>query len=206
MVPKLYNLGYIIILDIVIIPRYIVIIMVILGKMDLVNVGGAANTPDRDSIDELARKLRQLQILNAGTHTVHLFYSFTKHGAITAGSTFNLKEYHTNEDFYFPAGSQIIGGRYQVTEQFASATDAGTLSAGFATDDAAGILAAAQVDAATWTLGNDALGLIQTGLLATDSEDLATVARPVILTGAVEDLTAGEAHFSFVYEDLDIVH
>ena len=103
----------------------------------------------------------------------------------------NLKDVQGN-DILIPANTRVIGGYYDVITTFTSpTTDDATISVGFLTDDAAGIVAATAIDAGgnVWDAGIHAI--IQVGSAATHSEKT-TASRNVTVTIGVEAVTAGK--------------
>lgn len=95
----------------------------------------------------------------------------------------------------FPIHSQVVRSYYQVLTTFTSATDAATIGFGFATDDAAGIVATVSIVAATDWDAIAAPGFvegIQTGVITAASNRLTAARQLQIIRGGGEVLTAGK--------------
>ncbi len=94
--------------------------------------------------------------------------------------------------FYLPDNTRVWDGYYEVVTTFTSATDASTVSLGYAVDDVAGIFAATAISTGTtWDAGAPK-AIIQVGTIAAISEKT-TAARTIDATvAAAETLTAGK--------------
>lgn len=115
---------------------------------------------------------------------------FDATGGKTAAA-YNLVDAATGAPVTFPIGTRITRAWYEVTTTFTSAgSDAGTISLGVPTDDAAGIVAAIAISDVSnpWDAGLHEG--IQTGT-ATNFGEKFTAARSIVATVATQSLTAG---------------
>ncbi len=92
-----------------------------------------------------------------------------------------------------PDNTRVWDAYYEVVTTFTSATDAGTISLGVATDDVAGIKAAVAISVGTTYDAAAPKALIQDGTI-TNIGEKTTAARAVQATVAVEALTAGKMY------------
>jgi len=94
------------------------------------------------------------------------------------------------EAFTLPDNARVISADYEVQTTFTSATDAGTISLGIASDDVAGLLAAVAISTGTPFDAGMQDG-IQTAVASTISEKTTAATRTINAVVAVESLTAG---------------
>lgn len=92
-----------------------------------------------------------------------------------------------------PDNTRVWDAYYEVVTTFTSATDAGTISLGVATDDVAGIKAAVAISTGTTYDAAAPKALIQDGTI-TNVGEKTTGSRAVQFTVAIEALTAGKMY------------
>ena len=130
-------------------------------------------------------------IANTTPHTSNITVEFDA----TAGKAIGVH----NLSIGLPLGAQVTLATYVVNTTFTSATDAGTIAIGVATDDPTGIVAAIAINHASnpWDAGDHAT--IQTGNAANYTEPTTASGRLLIVTVGVEALTAGKFTLTVYY-------
>ena len=92
----------------------------------------------------------------------------------------------------FPKFSRTIRSYYEVLTTFTSASDAATIGFGFATDDAAGIVATTAISTGTtWDATGACVEGIQSGAITAAGERLTADRQLQVIRGGAEVLTAG---------------
>lgn len=118
-------------------------------------------------------------------------------GGKVAG-TYSLVDPVTLQAWTLPNKAVVIGGWYDVTTTFTSATDAATIALGINTDFAAGLKAAIAISNGANAYDAGRVAIIPVGTAATHVGPT-TADRPVIAVVAVENLTAGVLRLVITY-------
>jgi hypothetical protein len=104
---------------------------------------------------------------------------------------------------YIPINCIVVHGFYFMQQLFASSGSLATVALGIGTDDPAGLEAAALVTDPKWDLSNQGAHLANpVHGTVTSYTTMTTALRPIILTVAVEALTAGRIKLFLKYVDL----